>query len=73
MRFDPIATKAETTVIRIRIPIALQATYEAVAEEKQMDVAVLYAQALAFAGGGNPATVGAKSRKKRQETSKTHA
>ncbi len=70
MRFDPIATKAETVVIRVRIPIELQARYEAVAEKNHMDVAGLYVQALAFAGGDDPSKATATTRKKRKKTSK---
>ena len=64
MRFDPTPNNEETVVVRVRIPIALRARYQAVAEEKQMDVMALYAQALAFAAEDDPASNGARSRRR---------
>lgn len=65
MRFDPTPNNEETVVVRIRIPIALRARYQTVAEEKHMDVMALYAQALAFAAEDDPAANAAKTRKRR--------
>ena len=70
MRFTPVSTAEETIVIRFRIPLELQARYQVVSKEKQMDVSDLYCQALVFAAGGDPAEGAARTRKRRSKLSK---